>query len=56
MGWCAVRMRWDRNWMGCVGISLVWGGVRLEWVGLRLDWSGKGCVGMSMGWAKDGLE
>ena len=70
MGWCAVRMRWDGNWMGCVGIGLVWDGVRLEWVRLRLDWSGigfnglgwfavrmgQGGVGMRMGWAEDGSE
>ena len=70
MCWCAVRMRWDESWVGCVGIGLVWSGVRLKWVRLRLGWSetgfdgsgwyavgmGQDDVRMGMGWVEDGLE
>ena len=70
MCWCAVRMRWDESWVGCVGIDLVWSGVRLKWVRLRLGWSKigfvelgwyavgmeQGGVRMGMGWVEDGLE
>ena len=70
MCWCAVRMRWDESWVDCVGIDLVWSGVRLRWVRLRLGWGKIGFDGlgwyavgmeqdgvrMGMGWVENGLD
>ena len=50
MCWCAVRLRWDESWVGCVGIGLVWNGVMLRWVWLRLGWNKIGFEELGWEW------